>query len=95
LSICSSPGIGSAHTKFVCDLETILLQGHILVGPLTAQPESQGPNLRTAQVDVNAMKVVRKNQTGGSLPQVGQRWVVLLERRAKVGVIVGFLVNRE
>ena len=41
------------------------------------------------------MEIVGEDQAGNGLPQVVQRRVVLLQRRAQVGIVVGFLVDRQ
>ena len=77
------------------DLGPVLLQPHLLIGPLAAKPQGEGRNLAGPQVDVDAVQVVGEDQPRNIPPQVFQRRVVLLERRAEVGIGVGFLVNRQ
>ena len=77
------------------DLGPVLLQPHLLIGPLATEPEGQRRNLGAPQVDVDAVQVVGEDQPGNIPPQVFQLRVILLECRAEVGVGVGFLVDRQ
>ncbi|MCG3774287.1 MAG: hypothetical protein JW395_1106 [Nitrospira sp.] len=76
------------------DLGAVLLQSHVLIGSLTTEPQGKSRYLAGPQVDVDAVQVVCQYQPG-DIPLEGiQCRVVLLQRRAKVRVGVGFLVDR-
>ena len=75
------------------DPGAILLEPHLLIGPLAPQPEGEGGDLGAAEVDVDAVQVVPQDQAGQSPSQVVLRGVVRLQRRSQVGVVVGFLVD--
>ena len=68
------------------DLGPVLLQPHLLVGPLAAEPEGEGGDLGGPQVDVDAVQVVGEDQARHIPPQGVQRRVILLQLRAEVGV---------
>ena len=46
------------------DLGPVLLQPHLLIGPLATEPQGQRRNLAGPQVDVDAVQVVGEDQTG-------------------------------
>jgi chemotaxis signal transduction protein len=40
------------------------------------------------------MQITTQDQAGNRLTKIVERWVILLERRSEVRVVVGFLVDR-
>lgn len=77
------------------DLRPVLLQPHLLVGPLATEPEGESGNLASPQVNVDAVYVMGEDQARDIPPQVFQCRIVLLESRTEFSIGVRFLVNRE
>ena len=50
---------------------------HLLVGPLTAQPQGQCRDLCGPQINVDSMQVVLKDQSGHGTTEIFNRRVVL------------------
>ena len=56
-------GLGTDDVR-LGDRGSILLQPHLLIGPLATQPEGEGGDLGAAEVDVDAVQVVRRIRPG-------------------------------
>ena len=62
---------------------------------MAAEPKSQRRNLGRPGVDIDTVKIVSEYQARHIFLQIVKRAVVLLQRRAEIRIVVGFLVDCE